>query len=43
MTGALSEGPWSPWRWAACILVRPYDAEMARLAIREAASDDAHA
>jgi DNA-binding NtrC family response regulator len=28
--------------WAACILIRPYDAEMARLAIREAASDDAH-
>lgn len=24
--------------WAACILVRPYDAEMARLAIREAMS-----
>lgn len=23
-------------RWAACILIRPYDAEMARLAIREA-------
>ena len=28
--------------WAACILLRPYDAEMARLAIREAASDDRH-
>jgi DNA-binding NarL/FixJ family response regulator len=30
--------------WAACILIRPYDAEMARLAIREAisADDDDH-
>lgn len=28
--------------WAACILIRPYDAEMARLAIREAARHDAH-
>ena len=25
--------------WAACILIRPYDAEMARIAIREAASE----
>ena len=27
--------------WAACILIRPYDAEMAQLAIREAMKDDA--
>ena len=27
--------------WAACILIRPYDAEMARLAIREATQADA--
>ncbi len=27
--------------WAACILVRPYDADMARLAIREAIDADA--
>ena len=26
--------------WAACILIRPYDAEMARLAIREAIDGD---
>jgi DNA-binding NarL/FixJ family response regulator len=28
-------------RWAACILIRPYDADMARLAIQEAMSGDA--
>jgi hypothetical protein len=27
--------------WAACILIRPYDADMARLAIQEAMSGDA--
>ena len=27
--------------WAACILIRPYDADMARLAIREALQSDA--
>jgi hypothetical protein len=26
--------------WAACILIRPYDADMARLAIQEAMKDD---
>jgi len=26
--------------WAACVLIRPYDADMARLAIREAISAD---
>jgi DNA-binding NarL/FixJ family response regulator len=29
--------------WAACILIRPYDAEMARLAIREARHADTDA
>jgi hypothetical protein len=31
----------SAMSWAACILIRPYDTDMARLAIREAMSGDA--